>query len=171
MPFKSKAQRRWMHARKPKMANRWEEHTPKGKKLPERVKKKKKNSSESIEAKLDRALSEAASSARGANVFTLALQVKARSQNTPYQLPFTIITKGGQYEFWSDQIGGALPGHIQVLHNGDIANIKQSGIQRVVDADGKVIYTKDRGFVDSKAPLGPPPPKPRRAKGIAPPRR
>ena len=39
MPFKSEAQRKWMHANKPKMADRWEKHTPKGKKLPKKVKK------------------------------------------------------------------------------------------------------------------------------------
>lgn len=38
MPFKSQAQRKWMYANEPKMAKRWEEHTPKGKKLPEKVK-------------------------------------------------------------------------------------------------------------------------------------
>lgn len=38
MPFKSKAQRRWMYANDPKMASRWEKETPKGK-LPEKVKK------------------------------------------------------------------------------------------------------------------------------------
>ena len=37
MPFKSKAQRRWMYANKPEMAKRWQKHTPKNKKLPERV--------------------------------------------------------------------------------------------------------------------------------------
>lgn len=42
MPFKSEAQRAWMHANKPKMANEWESETPKGKKLPKRVKKKSK---------------------------------------------------------------------------------------------------------------------------------
>jgi len=36
MPFKSQAQRRWMHAKHPKMAEKWEKHTPKGKKLPKR---------------------------------------------------------------------------------------------------------------------------------------
>lgn len=40
MPFQSKAQRRFMYARHPQMAKEWEEHTPKGKKLPEHVKKK-----------------------------------------------------------------------------------------------------------------------------------
>lgn len=35
MPFKSKAQRRWMYATHPQMAKEWEEHTPKGKKLPD----------------------------------------------------------------------------------------------------------------------------------------
>lgn len=44
-PYKSKAQRRWMHAAEDRgevpegTADRWEKHTPKGKKLPERVKK------------------------------------------------------------------------------------------------------------------------------------
>lgn len=40
MPFKSKAQRRFMYAKHPKMAAEWEEKTAKGKKLPEKVKKK-----------------------------------------------------------------------------------------------------------------------------------
>jgi hypothetical protein len=39
MPFKSKSQRRWMYATHPEMARHWEEVTPKGKSLPERVKK------------------------------------------------------------------------------------------------------------------------------------
>jgi len=38
-PMKSKAQRRWMHATHPKMAKEWEEETPEGKKLPEKVSK------------------------------------------------------------------------------------------------------------------------------------
>lgn len=38
MPFKSEAQRRWMYANEPEMAKRWEKETPKGKKLPEKVK-------------------------------------------------------------------------------------------------------------------------------------
>ena len=37
MPFKSQAQRRYMYATNPKLAKRFEEHTPKGKKLPEYV--------------------------------------------------------------------------------------------------------------------------------------
>lgn len=41
MPFKSKAQRGWMYANEPKMAKRWEKETPKGKKLPARVSKRK----------------------------------------------------------------------------------------------------------------------------------
>jgi len=40
MPFKSRAQERWMWANNPKMAAEWEAATPKGKKLPSRVKKK-----------------------------------------------------------------------------------------------------------------------------------
>lgn len=39
MPFVSEDQRKWMHVNKPEMAERWEEHTPKGKKLPKKVKK------------------------------------------------------------------------------------------------------------------------------------
>jgi hypothetical protein len=39
MPFESEAQRRWMYANKPEMAKRWEKHTPKDTKLPEKVKK------------------------------------------------------------------------------------------------------------------------------------
>ena len=38
MPMKSDRQRRWMWANDPEMAKRWEEHTPKNKKLPEKVK-------------------------------------------------------------------------------------------------------------------------------------
>ena len=41
MPFKSKAQRSWMHKTHPKMAKRWESHTPKGTKLPKHVTPKK----------------------------------------------------------------------------------------------------------------------------------
>jgi len=39
MPFKSEQQRKWMYSNKPKMAKKWEEHTPKGKKLPKRKKR------------------------------------------------------------------------------------------------------------------------------------
>ena len=42
MPFKSKSQRRWMYATHPEMAQEWAEHTPKGAKLPEKVKTNKK---------------------------------------------------------------------------------------------------------------------------------
>lgn len=41
-PFKSEAQRKWMFAKKPKMAKEWADKTPKGKKLPEHVKPKRK---------------------------------------------------------------------------------------------------------------------------------
>lgn len=37
MPFKSQAQRKFMYANNPEMAKEWEEHTPKGKKLPKKV--------------------------------------------------------------------------------------------------------------------------------------
>lgn len=50
MPFKSEAQRRFMYAKHPNIAKKWEKHTPKGKKLPEKV------SSESFASKLDAVL-------------------------------------------------------------------------------------------------------------------
>lgn len=40
MPFKSEAQRRWMYENKPEMAKEYEQATPKGRKLPERVQPK-----------------------------------------------------------------------------------------------------------------------------------
>jgi hypothetical protein len=41
MPFKSKAQRSYLYAKKPKVAKKWEKETSKGKKLPRRVAQKK----------------------------------------------------------------------------------------------------------------------------------
>jgi len=38
-PFRSQAQRAWMHANEPEMAERWEAHTPKGRRLPRRRRK------------------------------------------------------------------------------------------------------------------------------------
>lgn len=58
MPFRSEAQRKWMFAAQsrgevPKgTAERWAHHTPKGKKLPEHVKKHKKTASELLDAVL-----------------------------------------------------------------------------------------------------------------------
>jgi hypothetical protein len=43
MPLKSKAQERFLWSTNPKLAKKFEDHTPKGTKLPEKVKKKKKN--------------------------------------------------------------------------------------------------------------------------------
>lgn len=40
MPFKSEVQRRYMHAKHPAMADRWEEETPTGKRLPRKLGKK-----------------------------------------------------------------------------------------------------------------------------------
>jgi hypothetical protein len=40
MPFKSQKQRGFMYANNPEMAKRWEKETPKGKKLPNKVKTK-----------------------------------------------------------------------------------------------------------------------------------
>tara|TARA_R110002126_G_scaffold12493_1_gene54321 strand:- start:204 stop:341 length:138 start_codon:yes stop_codon:yes gene_type:complete len=42
MPFKSSKQRAFMYSQKPELAKEFEEATPKGKKLPIKVKKKKK---------------------------------------------------------------------------------------------------------------------------------
>jgi hypothetical protein len=42
MPFKSQAQREFMYSQHPEMAKEWENKTPKGKKLPAKVKKKAK---------------------------------------------------------------------------------------------------------------------------------
>lgn len=56
MPFKSETQRRFMHARHPKIAKRWEKHTPKGKKLPEKV--QNDGADEDIEESFERKLNE-----------------------------------------------------------------------------------------------------------------
>ena len=42
MPFKSQAQRRLLFATHPDLAMRWQKETPKNKKLPEHVQRKKK---------------------------------------------------------------------------------------------------------------------------------
>lgn len=41
MPIKSKAQRAWLHANKPKLAKEFEEKTPRNAKLPKKVKRSK----------------------------------------------------------------------------------------------------------------------------------
>jgi hypothetical protein len=41
MPYKSQAQRGWMHANKPTMARKWDKETPKGKSLPKKAPKKR----------------------------------------------------------------------------------------------------------------------------------
>lgn len=43
MPFKSEAQRRWMYAKDPEMAKRWEAETPDREALPEHVKDARKH--------------------------------------------------------------------------------------------------------------------------------
>ena len=45
MPFVSDAQRRYLYAKEPEVAKEFASKTPKGKKLPEHVKKRKKKSS------------------------------------------------------------------------------------------------------------------------------
>ena len=41
MPFKSKAQRRFMYAKHPEMAKKWEAETPTGTRLPSKMGRKK----------------------------------------------------------------------------------------------------------------------------------
>lgn len=41
MPFKSEAQRKYLYANEPKVAKEFAAHTPKGKKLPKKAKKKR----------------------------------------------------------------------------------------------------------------------------------
>jgi hypothetical protein len=56
MPFKSEAQRQWMHATHPEMAKRWEAETPEGE-LPERVGPKRADkSSDGVHPDLRKAL-------------------------------------------------------------------------------------------------------------------
>lgn len=50
MPFKSQAQRKWMHANEPAMAREWEKKTPKGAVLPERKQKRKKKPKKGMKA-------------------------------------------------------------------------------------------------------------------------
>lgn len=42
MPFKSQAQRKYLYSQKPEIAKEFAEKTPKGKKLPKKLKKGKK---------------------------------------------------------------------------------------------------------------------------------
>lgn len=64
MPLKSQAQRRWMHATHPEMADRWEKHTKK-KNLPERVK------SESLIRRIDEALASESKSRVRTTTYTI----------------------------------------------------------------------------------------------------
>jgi len=47
MPFKSQAQRAFMYSQHPDIAGRWEKVTPRGKKLPRKVKRRKHQSTSS----------------------------------------------------------------------------------------------------------------------------
>lgn len=40
MPFKSQKQRAYLYSQKPKIAKEFQAHTPKGKKLPKKIRKK-----------------------------------------------------------------------------------------------------------------------------------
>ena len=55
MPFKSKAQQRYLYAKEPKVAERFAKETPKGayKNLPDRVKRKKRRKFSDIAKNLD----------------------------------------------------------------------------------------------------------------------
>lgn len=50
MPFRSKAQLRWMFANHPRIARRWAKHTPDIKSLPERVDSKESSGTENAES-------------------------------------------------------------------------------------------------------------------------
>lgn len=57
MPFKSKAQKRYLYANEPEIAKEFEAKTPKGAKLPEKVAKEEKSDiGESFMQKIDNAL-------------------------------------------------------------------------------------------------------------------
>lgn len=49
MPFKSQAQRAFLYANEPAVAQKFEEHTPKGKKLPKKVAKAKSNKVQKVQ--------------------------------------------------------------------------------------------------------------------------
>lgn len=49
MPFKSQAQRAFLYANEPAVAQKFEEHTPKGKKLPKKVGKAKSNKVQKVQ--------------------------------------------------------------------------------------------------------------------------
>lgn len=58
MPFVSKAQKGWMYAHHQDMAEKWQEHTPKGKKLPEHVGDKPKHKKTALDYFTDLAVGE-----------------------------------------------------------------------------------------------------------------
>ena len=49
VPFKSEAQRRFLHARHSKLAQEWEEKYPPGNNLPQRVKRQKRKPSKRVD--------------------------------------------------------------------------------------------------------------------------
>lgn len=63
MPFKSQAQRRFLYATNPKVAKKFSAHTPKGKKLPERVKEASLEKT-ALKKRLGKALEQAVRSSR-----------------------------------------------------------------------------------------------------------
>ena len=54
MPFQSDAQRRWMYATDPKMADKWQTETPKGADLPEKVSNSSDNKIEAMKKLVDK---------------------------------------------------------------------------------------------------------------------
>lgn len=54
MPFQSDAQRRWMYATDPKMAEKWQKETPKGADLPEKVSNSSDNKIEAMKKLVDK---------------------------------------------------------------------------------------------------------------------
>ena len=54
MPFKSKQQRKFLHAKHPKIAKKWEKKTPKGAKLPKKTAKRKTKNDKKAKGKYNR---------------------------------------------------------------------------------------------------------------------
>ena len=91
MPFKSKAQRRWMYANHPEMAKEWEEHTTKGSKLPEHVKKSSMNTQQAyIEGFVKRAAQYGYKRGEAISLFKQAAMAKAPVPEVPQTQPANI---------------------------------------------------------------------------------
>jgi len=72
VPFKSKAQQRWMFSQKPATAKRWADHTPNIKALPDRVGNDEKSASSNTEVSMSKIAALAAAAAEAPYVNKLA---------------------------------------------------------------------------------------------------